>query len=116
MFPSFLRIAVLPPRQEKEFISRENEYLFRIDEGFVDDMRVPGYFYVNKDLETNIFQELEQYATHHAGAFLPAMKQLANVATLPGIVKGSFGMPDVHSGYGFAIGNVAACTFFRFFA
>ena len=25
-----------------------------------------------------------------------------------GIVRGSFGMPDIHSGYGFAIGNVAA--------
>lgn len=30
------------------------------------------------------------------------------MAALPGIVKGSFAMPDVHSGYGFAIGNVAA--------
>ena len=40
--------------------------------------------------------------------FLPAMKQLANVAALPGIVKASLGMPDVHAGYGFAIGNIAA--------
>ena len=36
------------------------------------------------------------------------MKQLANVAALPGIVKASLGMPDVHAGYGFAIGNIAA--------
>eukprot|EP01090_Pellita_catalonica_P017076 TRINITY_DN5080_c0_g1_i1.p1 TRINITY_DN5080_c0_g1~~TRINITY_DN5080_c0_g1_i1.p1 ORF type:complete len:441 (+),score=51.85 TRINITY_DN5080_c0_g1_i1:97-1419(+) len=36
------------------------------------------------------------------------MKQIANVASLPGIVGSSMGMPDVHSGYGFAIGNVAA--------
>ena len=37
--------------------------------------------------------------------FLPALKQ---VAALPGIVKASLAMPDVHSGYGFCIGNVAA--------
>lgn len=36
------------------------------------------------------------------------MKQIANVAALPGIVHKSIGLPDVHSGYGFAIGNVAA--------
>ena len=36
------------------------------------------------------------------------MKQIANVACLPGIVKRSIALPDVHAGYGFAIGNVAA--------
>jgi len=36
------------------------------------------------------------------------VKQIANVAGLPGIVNCSIGLPDVHSGYGFAIGNVAA--------
>jgi tRNA-splicing ligase RtcB len=39
---------------------------------------------------------------------LPAVKQIANVAALPGIVGSSIALPDVHSGYGFAIGNVAA--------
>uniref|UniRef100_A0A8C5IWY3 RNA-splicing ligase RtcB homolog n=8 Tax=Passeriformes TaxID=9126 RepID=A0A8C5IWY3_JUNHY len=43
-----------------------------------------------------------------AGGFLPAMKQIGNVAALPGIVHRSIGLPDVHSGYGFAIGNMAA--------
>jgi len=42
------------------------------------------------------------------GGFLPGMKQIANVAALPGIVGRSVGLPDVHSGYGFAIGNMAA--------
>ena len=42
------------------------------------------------------------------GGFLPAVKQIANVAALPGIVKSSIALPDCHSGYGFAIGNVAA--------
>ena len=36
------------------------------------------------------------------------MKQIANVAALPGIVGRSIALPDVHAGYGFAIGNVAA--------
>ncbi len=33
---------------------------------------------------------------------------MANVATLPGIIKSSLAMPDIHTGYGFAIGGVAA--------
>ena len=39
------------------------------------------------------------------GGFLPGVKQIANVAALPGIVGHSVGLPDVHSGYGFAIGS-----------
>ena len=42
------------------------------------------------------------------GGFLPGVKQIANVAALPGIVGKSVGLPDIHSGYGFAIGNMAA--------
>lgn len=38
------------------------------------------------------------------GGFLPGVKQIANVAALPGIVHKSIGLPDIHSGYGFAIG------------
>lgn len=37
-----------------------------------------------------------------------ALDQVANVATLPGIVEASYAMPDVHWGYGFPIGGVAA--------
>ncbi|MBW1993011.1 MAG: RtcB family protein, partial [Deltaproteobacteria bacterium] len=36
------------------------------------------------------------------------LKQVANVATLPGIVRVSLAMPDIHWGYGFPIGGVAA--------
>lgn len=39
-----------------------------------------------------------------------AGQQVANVAHLPGIVHASFGMPDIHWGYGFPIGGVAATT------
>ena len=38
----------------------------------------------------------------------PALRQVANVAHLPGIVKWSLAMPDIHWGYGFPIGGVAA--------
>ena len=37
-----------------------------------------------------------------------ALKQVANVASLPGILKASMAMPDMHWGYGFPIGGVAA--------
>lgn len=37
-----------------------------------------------------------------------ALQQVANVAHLPGIVAASFAMPDIHWGYGFPIGGVAA--------
>ncbi len=40
--------------------------------------------------------------------FQEAFKQLMNVATLPGVVKEVYGMPDIHWGYGFPIGGVAA--------
>ncbi len=40
--------------------------------------------------------------------FREAMKQLTNVASLPGVVKEVYGMPDIHWGYGFPIGGVAA--------
>ena len=37
-----------------------------------------------------------------------SLQQVANVATLPGIVGASLAMPDIHWGYGFPIGGVAA--------
>ena len=56
-----------------------------------------------------MIEELRQFSSARGvGGFLPAIKQIANVAALPGIVGRSVGLPDVHSGYGFAIGNMAA--------
>jgi tRNA-splicing ligase RtcB len=46
------------------------------------------------------------------GGFLPGIKQIANVAALPGIVGKSIGLPDIHSGYGFAIGNLRELTMY----
>lgn len=43
---------------------------------------------MNKHLEKLMFDELKQYCKHKdVGGFLPAMKQIANVASLPGIVQ-----------------------------
>ncbi|CAF4516269.1 unnamed protein product, partial [Rotaria socialis] len=95
--------------EELKFIERINNHCWRIKKGFVPNMNVEGIFYVNSHLEKLMFEELET-ATRFGGigGFLPGMKQIANVAALPGIVGRSVGLPDVHSGYGFAIGNMAA--------
>nr|WP_218889385.1 RtcB family protein [Saccharopolyspora hordei] len=55
-------------------------------------MRVPGVVFTSRALATDD----------------GALEQVANVATLPGIVRASYAMPDVHWGYGFPIGGVAA--------
>jgi len=61
------------------------------------DMRVPGIVYAGGDL------------FEHAGAE-QALQQVMNVATLPGILRASIAMPDIHWGYGFPIGGVAAVS------
>jgi len=58
-------------------------------------MRVPGVVYLSRSLQ------------EQAGAE-EALRQVADVAHLPGIVKASLAMPDMHWGYGFPIGGVAA--------
>ena len=59
------------------------------------DMRVPGRIFMNRRLAGQAIEP-------------EALKQVANVATLPGIVSASLAMPDMHWGYGFPIGGVAA--------
>lgn len=57
----------------------------RIKMGFVPNMRVPCTFFVNQHLQQLMFEELEQFVSRgDVGGFLPAVKQLANVAALPG--------------------------------
>jgi tRNA-splicing ligase RtcB len=58
-------------------------------------MRVPGIIYSSEKLMRAMGQD-------------ESPKQVANVAQLPGIVKHSLAMPDMHWGYGFPIGGVAA--------
>ncbi|NLT34763.1 MAG: RtcB family protein [Gaiellales bacterium] len=59
------------------------------------DMRVPGRIYATKELLSSPGQS-------------DVLAQVRNVATLPGIVRYSLAMPDIHFGYGFPIGGVAA--------
>jgi len=96
--------------EEMKFIRRikGEPCTWTIDRGFVPNMKVPVRFYVNQKLESLVFNELKEQCTGTRGTFLPAVKQMANVAGLPGIVGASIGLPDCHAGYGFAIGNVAA--------
>jgi tRNA-splicing ligase RtcB len=59
-------------------------------------MRVPGILYASRAL-LDAASEGEE-----------PLQQVRNVATLPGILKASLAMPDMHWGYGFPIGGVAA--------
>jgi len=96
-------------KEELEFIEKIDANSYRIKKGFVPNMKVEGKFYINENLERLMFDELRIFANAQGvGGFLPAMKQIGNVAALPGIINNSIGLPDIHSGYGFAIGNVAA--------
>jgi len=78
----------------KEDFRKINDFLWEIPRSFRDDMKVPGRIYASEKILSEIEEE--------------AINQVVNVATLPGIVKYSLAMPDIHSGYGFAIGGVAA--------
>jgi len=60
-------------------------------------MRVPGVVYADEKMMEMIQKD-------------ESLVQVANVATLPGIVKASMAMPDIHWGYGFPIGGVAGMT------
>src|SRR5919199_1338020 len=71
----------------------ETPYRFRINRH--GNMRVPGIVFASKRL-------LPDASVDHA------LEQVANVATLPGIVEAAYAMPDLHWGYGFPIGGVAA--------
>ena len=95
--------------QEREYMSRSKSSVkcYDIRKGFVDNMRVPVKFYVNDKLEGLIFDELRHYSNNKdRGGFLPAVKQMANVAALPGIVKYSIGLPVSKS---LLLRNIAHC-------
>ncbi|CAK8689296.1 RNA-splicing ligase RtcB homolog [Clavelina lepadiformis] len=94
--------------EELQFLEKKSPCCWTIKKDFVPNMKVEGLFYVNDHLEKLMLEELRNSCRGNIGGFLPGVKQIANVAALPGIVKNSIGLPDVHSGYGFAIGNMAA--------
>ena len=70
-----------------------SEYLWEIPQR--GKMRVPGRIYASSQMLKDVQRD-------------NAPEQVVNVATLPGIVKHSLAMPDIHWGYGFPIGGVAA--------
>lgn len=77
-----------------EKLKRIDETKIEIPADYKPGMRVGGVIYVDEVLEKALETQ--------------SVEQVANVATLPGIVKASMAMPDIHTGYGFAIGGVAA--------
>jgi tRNA-splicing ligase RtcB len=68
---------------------------WKIPKSYRADMRVDGLIFADESLIEQIKKD-------------QGPEQVANVATLPGIQKASLAMPDIHWGYGFAIGGVAA--------
>src|SRR5215470_13174339 len=80
--------AVAPLR-----LTRVGEYVWEIPRQ--GGMRVPARVYASEKLIGELGDD-------------PALTQVANVAHLPGIVGHALAMPDIHWGYGFPIGGVAA--------
>ncbi|RKY32805.1 MAG: RNA-splicing ligase RtcB [Candidatus Omnitrophota bacterium] len=76
-------------------LEKIDNYRWRISKSYKPGMRVPGIIYADEKLLKDIRQD-------------KAAEQVANVAFLPGIVHASLAMPDIHWGYGFSIGGVAA--------
>jgi tRNA-splicing ligase RtcB len=72
---------------------KETPFRYRIPK--TGGMRVDGIVYADDRLMADIRSD-------------PSLQQVCNVAHLPGIVSASLAMPDIHWGYGFPIGGVAA--------
>ena len=80
---------------ERELLVAVGPNAYEVPQSYRADMRVPARIYADEALLGGIL----------AG---DALTQLVNVATLPGIVGFAYGMPDMHDGYGFPVGGVAA--------
>jgi len=72
-----------------------DDYRWEIPTSYKQGMSVPGLIFASESMLSHIWQE-------------QVFQQVANVAFLPGIVSYSLAMPDIHWGYGFPIGGVAA--------
>lgn len=77
-----------------EKLKRIDATRIEVPSDYKPGMRVKGIIYVDEVLEKALESQ--------------SVDQVANVAILPGIIGASMAMPDIHSGYGFAIGGVAA--------
>ena len=78
----------------KDEIKKIRDNVYEIPGSYNKMMRASGRLYIDDE----ILENLED----------GAVKQIVNVACLPGVYKYSIGLPDIHFGYGFPIGGVAA--------
>ena len=76
-------------------LRRIDDELWEVPVGTVAGMRAPARVFADRELLAAIERDR-------------SLEQLANVATLPGIVDAALAMPDIHQGYGFPVGGVAA--------
>jgi tRNA-splicing ligase RtcB len=76
-------------------LEKVGPYQWKIPRSYRQDMRVDGLIFADDALIEHIKKD-------------QGPEQVVNVATLPGIQKASLAMPDIHWGYGFCIGGVAA--------
>ncbi len=76
-------------------LEKVDDYHWRIPKSYQPGMHVPGLVIADEKLLADIRKD-------------ESLQQVANVAHLPGIVQASLAMPDMHWGYGFPIGGVAA--------
>ncbi len=76
-------------------LRRLDDYRWEIPVEHKPGMRVPGVVYASEAMIDAMLND-------------ESLEQVANVAFLPGIVGTSMAMPDIHWGYGFPIGGVAA--------
>jgi tRNA-splicing ligase RtcB len=81
--------------QWTHILRRIDDYRWEIPASYKPGMRVPGLVFADDRMLRLMAEE-------------QAFEQVANVATLPGIVGRSLAMPDIHWGYGFPVGGVAA--------
>jgi len=79
----------------RSILRRVDDYRWELPPEYKPGMRVPGLVFADEAM-------LDLMAADEA------IEQVANVAFLPGIVGRSLAMPDIHWGYGFPIGGVAA--------
>ncbi|MBI4301410.1 MAG: RtcB family protein [Chloroflexi bacterium] len=78
-----------------EALIKVDDYRWELPLSYKEGMRVPGLIYIEEVMMSRLLED-------------QALEQVANVAFLPGIVGRSLAMPDIHWGYGFPIGGVAA--------
>ncbi len=83
---------------DKTYLQQKKDYLWEIPMTTREDMRVPAYVYALPEIIQNMQDDR-------------SLQQLVNVTTLPGIQKAAIVMPDVHEGYGFPIGGIAATSY-----